>query len=129
MVVRRERKVGFSFSPREIMKIKSINPSLREKKRYLAYEILSAKPLGKDMSTQVIVHAKRTLGLFDSAGAGLMHISYDTKHQAGIFKVKTAYVNKLRTALMLMDAETLGADAHIRTTQVSGTLKKLGRAG
>ncbi len=98
-------------------------PSLREKKRYLAYEALTEKPLHKDFSTRVLRHTQRVLGLFDSAQAGLQHVDYDAKQQKGILRVGHKYVDKTRTALVLLQSYEQ-QPVLCRTLTVSGILKK-----
>jgi RNase P/RNase MRP subunit POP5 len=110
-----------------MQKIKRLLPSLREKKRYLCYEVSTKHPLKKDISAQVKSHVERTLGLFDSAEAGLLSISYDGDDQRGIMKMNNRYVEKVRVALMLLQAEDIGMseDVLVHTKKVSGNLGKL----
>ncbi|MFH1915739.1 MAG: Rpp14/Pop5 family protein [Nanoarchaeota archaeon] len=108
-------------------KIKQLLPSLREKKRYLAFEILSNKPLMRDVGKDVKKGVEKTLGLFDSASAGIMLMKYNTKTQRGIMKMAHTYVDKVRVSLMLMNAEDIDFDDEISiaTLKVSGNMSKL----
>ncbi|MEK6964166.1 MAG: Rpp14/Pop5 family protein [Nanoarchaeota archaeon] len=98
-------------------------PSLREKKRYLAYEALTEQPLSKDFSNHVLRHTQRVLGLFESAQAGIQSVDYDAKEQRGVLRVGHTYVDKTRTALMLLQSYE-NQNVLCRTLTVSGILQK-----
>ena len=98
-------------------------PSLREKKRYLTYEALTEKPLSRMFSTYALQHTQRMLGLFDSAQAGLQAVDYDAKHQTGVLRVGHTYVDKVRSALVLLQSYE-NQPVLCRTLNVSGILHK-----
>lgn len=103
------------------MKEKAIIPSLREKRRYLAYRILSEEKLSNDDVKKAIEHACRSfMGELDYSRAGIMMMgNVDT----GVVRVNNKYLNKVRAGMMLMD----NIDNHkviIETIGVSGILKK-----
>ena len=110
-----------------MQKIKRLLPSLREKKRYLTYEVISRRPIKKDVSSVVISHVEKTLGLFDSSEAGILPISYDVARQRGMMKINNKYVEKVRVALMLLQSEDIDMqeDVFIHTKRISGNLGKL----
>lgn len=127
-MTREGRKVGIFFlvNMQKIQKIKRLLPSLREKKRYLAYEVMSKHPLKKDISSQVNSHVEKTLGLFESAEAGLLPISFDVNTQRGVMKINHKYVEKVRVALMLLQAEDICVeDVFVHTKKISGNVGKL----
>jgi ribonuclease P/MRP protein subunit POP5 len=103
-------------------KIKPLLPSLKEKKRYLVYEIISEKKM-KDPSREILIKVKGFLGVLDSAKAGLMNIYYDKQKQRGVIKVGRKHVDKLKTSLLFVknldDEESI-----VKTIGVSGILKK-----
>ena len=109
-----------------MQKLKPILPSLREKKRYVVYQILSDKHLEKDPSKQITDETIKLLGVFDSAKAGIIPIKYDLKTQTGILKVNHVFVDKLKAVLMLIK-EINKKEILIKTIGVSGVLKKTRR--
>ncbi|MBU1975308.1 MAG: hypothetical protein KKG59_02785 [Nanoarchaeota archaeon] len=104
-----------------------IRPSLREKKRYIAYEIVSNKPIKKDMGKLLEVHIKSKLGLFDGAEAGVISVKYSRKSQQGIIRMNNKFVNKVKVAMMLANAQIMETDEDfsIHTLLVSGSINKL----
>ena len=104
-------------------KIKHLLPSLREKKRYLAYEVLTEQPLNKDFSAQLIGHVHRLLGLFDAAQAGVQSVQYDAHTQKGILRVGHRYADKVRAAFVLL-SKYESQETLCRTLTVSGVLAK-----
>ena len=68
---------------------------------------------------------KAKMGMFEDAG--IIHVKYDQNTQRGIIRMGHKYVNKVKVALMLMNAPELGLDEDmaIHTMLVSGSLKKL----
>jgi RNase P/RNase MRP subunit POP5 len=110
----------------KMQKLKPILPSLREKKRYVVYQILSDKRIESDPSRLIADEAVKYLGIFDSAKAGVMPIKYDARTQTGVLKVNHNYVDKLKAVLMLVK-EINKQSMIIRTIGVSGILKKTTR--
>lgn len=104
--------------------MKPLLPTLKEKKRYLAYEIATQAPLRVDCSRTLIQEIKRMLGLFDSAAAGLQSISYDLGKQQGVLRIATRSVPKVRAALTLI-THVNNIDVRITTKGVSGILRKV----
>ncbi len=107
----------------KMSKLKPLLPSLRERKRYIAYEMISEQEIEKDVSNQVLENIRNTLGLFDSANAGILSVEYDEKRQEGILRTSHDSVNKVRTALALLQ-ELDGHSVVPRVKGVSGNLKK-----
>ena len=105
--------------------MKPLLPTLKEKKRYLAYEITSTKPLA-ECSHAFIRELQRLLGMFDSAAAGLQSIKYNKKTQQGILRTSTKTVPKVRAALTLIQ-QLNGVHVRIVTKSVSGILNKTER--
>ena len=103
--------------------MKPLLPTLKEKKRYIVYTIKSEKPI---TSASIVKELHKTLGLFESAKAGLQDIKYDKKKQQGILRCELSSVDKVRAALTLVQhiAET---KVRITTIGVSGILNKTER--
>lgn len=109
------------------LKKMKIKPSLREKKRYVGYRILSQSPINRDIGRAVEEHVKRCLGLFDGAEAGIMSVRYSRRKQEGVLKMGNTFVNKVKVAIMLMNPQDLGIeqDFSAHTILTSGSLIKL----
>ena len=112
------------------VKLKPVLPSLREKKRYLVYELISKN---KFESYQQVADAISYMALqflgelgFGNAGIRMMHDQWDYARQRGIVKVSHLYVDHLRTALMLINSIN-EQEVIFRTVGISGILKKAKR--
>jgi ribonuclease P/MRP protein subunit POP5 len=110
-----------------IKKIKPILPTLREKKRYLMFEILSKSKI-KDfsrVSSAIWASSLSFLGEWGAAKAGILMLpdKYNAKTQRGIIKVNHKYVNELKASLVLIK-RIEDDDVIIRSVTVSGILKK-----
>jgi len=103
--------------------VKPLLPTLKEKKRYLVYEIISKKKIDKDISFEIVKKATSFLGVFDAAKAGLRNVKYDVKKQKGVIKVSHKQLAKLKTSLALVN-EINNEEVNIHTIGVSGILKK-----
>src|SRR3989344_714651 len=98
--------------------MRAILPTLKEKNRYLAYEIKDNRKYTLD---EIKNEMKKTilqfLGEFEYAKANILILD-DFKKNKGIIKVNNKYVDKTRVALMLI------RNFIVETIGVSGTLKK-----
>lgn len=99
---------------------------MKEKKRYLVYELISKEPLTGNPQQHVLAHLKRTLGLFDSARAGVQPVAWDRQGQTGTLRVSVKGVDAVKAALLLL-TEVEGTKVIPRTKGVSGILKKTER--
>lgn len=109
------------------MKLKAILPSLKQKKRYVVYEIISEKAIGSYANVRESLMARiiSFLGELGAAEAGIIMLDdkYDSKKQRGIIKVGNRYVDKLKAALTTLDK--IGRQkAIVRSVGVSGILNK-----
>ncbi|WP_048146610.1 ribonuclease P protein component 2 [Pyrococcus abyssi] len=107
------------------MKLKTLPPTLRDKNRYIAFEIISDDEFTKDEVKSLIWEASlRVLGELGTALAKPWFIKYDPKTKTGIVRCDREYVEHLRFALMLA-TDFNGKRLIIRTLGVSGTIKRL----
>ncbi len=85
--------------------MRSLLPTLKEKKRYLAFEIISENPIKSfsEVSNQITNSYTKFFGEVGLAEAGIivMKDNYNETSQKGIIKVNTNYLDKLKTALAL----------------------------
>lgn len=105
------------------MKGKPLLPTLRIKKRYVVYEVISEDRLNGNIVTKAIIESYgKCFGTFGLVNAGIL----DTKIYAGnkgILKINHKYVDNLRTA-MSMITNIENKRVIIKTFTVSGILKK-----
>ncbi|HLD15804.1 MAG TPA: Rpp14/Pop5 family protein [Candidatus Nanoarchaeia archaeon] len=103
-------------------KIKPLLPSLRQKKRYLAFEIIADKKLEvSQIKTELFNKIKDFLGEFTLSKANLDLV--EAKGNKAILKVSNKYADILRSALILV--KNINKEAVlIRTLILSGSIQK-----
>ena len=103
--------------------MKPLSPALREKRRYIAYEIIAEEGVKKPSAEKQILQTfQEYFGKFTMAKAGIIFLK-DWKNNKGIFKVQRKFVDHARATLALItsiDKQKVLA----RCIGVSGTLKK-----
>lgn len=105
------------------MKLKTLLPSLKEKKRYIAFQVLSEKPVEYSKAKESIKSAMQLLvGEIGLAKAGLMFLP-DWEDNSGIMRVATSSVNEAKAALAFV-REIDGQKAVVKSIGVSGILNK-----
>lgn len=105
--------------------MKPILPSLRQKKRYLVFEIISNSKISKFKAVSDAIYKKvfECLGEFRTAEAGIMIIKFDNMKQKGIIKVNHNFVDLLKSALIMITK--VGRQKVVfKSVGVSGILKK-----
>lgn len=106
------------------MKLKPILPSLKEKKRYLSFEILSESNIPVNEAEKSISESCLSfLGTLEAGKASLMFLNDKYSDNSGVIKTNHRYTDKVRTALALIN-KIDNKDVIVRTRVVSGTLKK-----
>ncbi len=108
-------------------KLKPILPSLREKKRYLVFEVISKEKIddANAVSNAIWDHSLQFLGQLGAAKAGIMVLSnkWNPEQQKGIVKVSHKHVDSLKSALVFIN-KIGNNDVICRSLGVSGILKK-----
>ena len=100
-------------------------PSMREKKRYLHYEVASEGDCTSEEVKQEIQRAvEQFLGVYGCAQAGIQYIENTAKQ--GVIKVNVKQVNQVKTALALIKTMNQ-SKAMVKTTNVSGMINKVKR--
>ena len=108
------------------MRLKPVLPTLREKKRYVAFEVQAEKSLPLDQVRSGIEKTmKAFLGDLGMARAGVLFLN-DWKNQRGILKASTRSVYEVKAALALVE-NIADHKAVVRSLAVSGTVDKLRR--
>ena len=104
----------------KVIKIRSLLPVLKEKKRYILYQI---DGLNKSVNSVHIENGIRSfIGDLGLAKAGLMFIK--NKNNRYIVKVNNKSVSEIRTGLSLIK-KIDNNPVRIRTLKVSGVVNKL----
>jgi ribonuclease P/MRP protein subunit POP5 len=109
------------------MKIKPLLPSLREKKRYLVFEIISKNKIkqASEVFKAIIDSILSFAGQKGTAQAGIIILNdkYDKEKQKGIIRVNNKMTDVLKSALILIK-EISGEPVAIKSIATSGILKK-----
>lgn len=105
------------------MKGKPLLPTLRAKKRYLAYEIISGNQIPHEKISRAVFGSFRDLfGSFGLGKAGLRDLAL-TSGNRGIFQINHNYLNHLRASLLFVKSiDNIPVILH--TVGVSGILHK-----
>ena len=109
------------------VKIKPLLPSLREKKRYLAYEVISRHKFNDAISVSkaILDASKEFLGNLSMAKAGMiaMNDQWNADAQRGIIRVNNKHVGELKASLIFVKGIN-GMEAIVKSIGASGILKK-----
>ncbi len=107
------------------MKIKPVLPSLREKKRYLAFEIISQDEIREftPVNNAIYNSCFNYIGELGMARAGVLMLKDKYQNNKGIIRVNRKNVDNLKSSLTLIK-DINKRDVIVRTLGVSGILKK-----
>jgi len=106
--------------------MKSLLPSLKEKKRYLVFEAIpvnSKLNIKQSLLNSVMTKIKNLLGVFESAKAGIMPIEFNKSTNKGIIRVNNQYVDKVKSTLLFIN-EIESQQVIIRSVGISGMINK-----
>ena len=108
-------------------KLKPLLPSLREKKRYLVFKVISKEKINdaNKISNAVRHCSLQFLGQLGAAKAGIMVLNnkWDSKLQRGIIKVSHKHVDAVKAALTFAN-KIDNNDVVFMSLGVSGILRK-----
>jgi ribonuclease P/MRP protein subunit POP5 len=108
------------------LKEKPLQPSLREKKRYLVYEVLSKQALkAGEVSTAIKSTMQQFVGDLGLGKAGLMFFDkdYNLANQRGFVKVSHTSLDELKASLPFIK-EINGLDVIVKSVTASGMIEK-----
>ena len=109
--------------------MKSLLPSLKEKKRYLVFKIISNKKFNfKDIEKTISLNNIEFNGVLNSSKGNLNFIQdcFNFENQTGIIKVNNKYTDNLKASLTLI--KNINNDnVIVRSLYVSGILNKAKR--
>ena len=104
-----------------------LKPSLKQKKRYVLFEIQAAKAFSlPEVAEAIEASLQRFLGELGLAKASPMLVKekWNEKKQRLVIKVNHNYVDELKSAVIL-NKKIKNTPVLIRSIVVSGTLKKI----
>jgi len=111
-------------------KLKPILPSLREKKRYLVFEVISNERINDANAVSDVIwrSSLQFIGLLGTAKSGLMVLNNKWNHelQRGIIKVSNRHVDAIKASLAFAN-KIDGKDVILRSLGISGILRKAER--
>lgn len=104
------------------MKGKPLLPTLRAKKRYLTYEVISEREISHEKAVKAVFDSFRNLfGAFGLGKSGLKDMDLTHKNR-GILRVKPKYLDHLRSSMfMIKSIDNFRVIIH--TVGVSGILR------
>ncbi len=104
--------------------MKPLLPSLKEKKRYVVFEIISDKKIAqKDLEKGIQENVTKFLGELGIAKSGFILLKDATKGNKGIIRTNVKYQDEMKMALSLI--KTMGKEkAIVNVIGVSGILNK-----
>lgn len=107
--------------------MKRILPTLRQKKRYIVFEIIADKKITdfKAVSKAIWDKSLKLLGELGVSKAGIwvLEEKFDPELQRGIIKVDNKYVPQAKSALLMVD-KIGNQKVILKSVGVSGILKK-----
>ncbi len=102
-------------------------PSLRERKRYLAFEIVSENEIEEFslVSDAIKDSIADFMGTYGASEAGILVLEelWSQEAQKGVIKVNNKYVEKLKTCLALVE-QIDQQKVIIKSVKVSGNINK-----
>jgi len=107
-------------------RIKPLMPTLKEKKRYLAFEVISDEKIDfRQAENQILSKSKEFLGALGSAKAGINILKdcWNPEKQRSIIRVDHKWVHQLKSCFLFIN-KIDGKNAVIKSIGLSGILKK-----
>jgi len=108
-------------------KTKPLLPSLREKKRYLAYEVISNHRFNDaiEINKAIFEVAKEFLGNLGMAKAGVMALNdkFSSRLQRGLIRVNNKHVDNLKASFIFVKT-IVGKNVIVKSVGASGIMKK-----
>jgi len=107
-----------------MLKIKPLRPTLREKKRYIVYQVDSDFDIKMyDAQKDLLDQIHKLLGVFQASKAGIMPLKFDEKTHRGIIRVNNTAVNLIKSCFVMIKS-IKDKPVCIHSIGVSGILKK-----
>ncbi|MEE9474090.1 MAG: Rpp14/Pop5 family protein [Candidatus Hydrothermarchaeaceae archaeon] len=107
--------------------MKRLPPTLREKKRYVAFKVGSDEPIKKEEITRAVwIQALSLLGEIQTSSLGIRVLYYSESAQEGFLVCRNEDLWKVEAVLVLI-GEINEKRVHVCVRGVSGTIKALKR--
>lgn len=107
--------------------MKALLPTLREKKRYVAFEVISERHISQSLVPNAIFQATwQFMGTLEAAKAGIQIPKYSPETNKGIIRVGNRHTDILKSSLLFI-SEISGEPVIVRSISTSGMIKKLGK--
>ena len=106
-------------------------PSLREKKRYIGFEVISEKAIDFQRTADAIWSAAlQFVGVKGAAAAGIVPVveRWDEKRQRGVVRVAHTSVDDVKASFLFIN-NVEGSPVVVRSTRVSGAVAKAIQGG
>jgi ribonuclease P/MRP protein subunit POP5 len=104
--------------------MKPYPPTLKEKKRYVVFEVVSDRKFGKeDIKRAVLGAVSDNIGSMGLADAEFAFIDFDEVAQKGILRCTNTKLEQVRAALVLLSEINLNK-AFLHVISVTGSIKK-----
>ena len=103
--------------------MKPILPSLREKKRYVVFEIISKNNIETFPEKEIKNAFLQLFGEVTLGKAGLIFLKNKWKDNRGIIRVNNKHVDELKASFCMIK-KINNKQATVKSVGVSGTLKK-----
>ena len=104
--------------------LKPIKPSLKEKKRYVVFDVISDSKINADELVNCInKRCFEFMGILHFAKAGVLILKNQFSDHKGMLRVNHKYVDHIKAALMMI-TKINNKKVNIRAIGVSGILKK-----
>jgi ribonuclease P/MRP protein subunit POP5 len=109
------------------MTMTTVLPTLREKKRYIAFEVISKQPVTDAQKVYEAINSSvhSYIGTKGASEAGIIMLreKYDSRSQRGLVKVSHKAMDNLRASLSLIESIN-NTKVIVRSMGASGALKK-----
>ncbi|MBT3417014.1 hypothetical protein HON86_02700 [Candidatus Woesearchaeota archaeon] len=99
--------------------MKPLLPSLREKKRYIVFDVKTDDFDNKKIENMIVETTLKFIGEFGMSKSGFMVLSDTWDGKKGIIKVSSKYVDEIKMVLGLIKGNII-----VNPIGVSGTLKR-----
>ena len=108
-----------------VKKIKPLLPTLKEKKRYLAFRLITEQEISdfNKIKESIVANAMNFMGKFNYSKAGIQVIDDCYKNQKGIIRINAKYVDEFKSSLLFLK-KINDQKIIFQTIGLSGILKK-----
>lgn len=112
------------LSKQATMKLKPLMPTLRERKRYIAFEIIAERPISCSACAHALQQASiQMFGTIGTAAMGMRLLSRRYQSNTGIIRVSHTHCHQARAVLAYVD-RIEGINCVIRSIQTSGMVQR-----